>query len=121
MTKDNDANGANGAANGEGAAPVPATTRPQAPTPAPAPAARPFLREGQEGGATRASMEGYRGLPIQSGAKLKATTKVINAFNGYLVNALGRPADEMTEADVATLGEILAAVERLEPSKRAYN
>lgn len=54
-------------------------------------------------------------------AKLEATTRVVNAFVGYLTNACGRTADQMTAADVAALGQLLGTVERLEiaPTKRS--
>jgi hypothetical protein len=137
-TSSTDASKGNGAdkdhLNGAGIAAVSAALSPAAPTPA-APARSPmsraatserFLLAERDAAPASPAFEGYgrfsQTATAQPGdAKLEATTRMVNAFVGYLTNACGRTADQMTAADVAALGQLLGTVERLEvaPTKRS--
>jgi hypothetical protein len=53
--------------------------------------------------------------------KLQATTRMVNGLLGYLTTVCGRQADQLTEADVAALGNMLGIVERLEVTPKGRN
>lgn len=106
---------AGGALNGATHDAVPAKV-----APAPAPV-RAFSERASE---AAPPLDGYRSLSqgaasSGSNVKLQGTTRVVNAFIGYATNVLGRQADQLTEADVACLGGMLASLERLEQAPRS--
>ena len=107
-------------ANGH-AAPVPVPAQ----VPAPAPSrerpsiatGRPFERSGAHAVAPQ-DLDALGGISGKNGAKLAATARMVNAFMGYVTGVCGRPADQLTEADVSTLGTLLASMEKLEGGTR---
>jgi hypothetical protein len=96
--------------------------RPAAPAPAPvssaaaAPAPRPTYDRTHSVGAIE--LDALGSLGARNGAKLQATTRVMNAFIGYLVTACGRAPDQLTESDVVALGSVLATLDKIDAAPR---
>lgn len=55
-----------------------------------------------------------RVLSVSEPARLQGTTRVVNAFTGYLTGVCGRKVDEITPADVTRLATVLKALEELD-------
>lgn len=55
-----------------------------------------------------------RVLSVSEPSRLQGTTRVVNAFTGYLTGVCGRKADEITPADVTRLATVLKAFEELD-------
>jgi hypothetical protein len=49
--------------------------------------------------------------------RLQGTTRVFNAFTGYLTGVCGRKIDEITPADVTKLATVLRALEELDTER----
>lgn len=123
MTDQTTTNAPDKAVNGtNGAAPAIIASTPAKDTP------RRFgVSEEERRGTDRRQSDAFDGFTRFSGttstgsdARLAATTRMVNAFMGYLKDACGRPLDQMTDADVASLGQILGTVERLETRRSGH-